>query len=59
MQQRRALDEKKINRELLIGNLQTPPWWMPTVIVLTFFVIIGWILIGLMINKGLGVTGLS
>ena len=59
MQQRRALDEKKINRELLIGNLQTPPWWTPTVIVLTFFVIIGWILIGIMINKGLGVTGLS
>ena len=59
MQQRRVLDQKYINKVLLNGQLDTPSWWLPTVIVLGMFVVAGLVIIGFMINKGLGVTGLS
>ena len=59
MQQRRNLDQAYTNRVLLNGQLDTPKWWLPTVITLGVIVIIGFVIIGFMINKGLGVTGLS
>ena len=59
MQQRRVLDERETNRILLNGQLDTPKWWLPTVLGLGLIVICGFVIIGFMINKGLGVTGLS
>ena len=59
MQQRRALDQPHTNRVLLNGQLATPAWWLPTVIALGIVVICGWVVIGFILNKGLGVTGLS
>jgi Ni/Fe-hydrogenase subunit HybB-like protein len=59
MQQRRPLDQAYTNRKLLNGQLDTPRWWAPTVSILGVVVILGLIVIGFMINKGLGVTGLN
>ena len=59
MQQRRILDEVAINHELLRGNLATPKWWLPTVLGLLVVVLFGFTLMGIMFNKGLGVTGLN
>ncbi len=59
MQQRRELDQVYINRKLLNGQLDTPKWWAPTVTFLGVVVVIGLVVISIMINKGLGVTGLS
>jgi molybdopterin-containing oxidoreductase family membrane subunit len=59
MQQRRVLTEKDTNRILLNGQLNTPSWWLPTVLGLGVIVVTGFVIIGFMINKGLGVTGLS
>ena len=59
MQQRRALDQPYTNKVLLNGQLATPAWWLPTVIALGIVVICGWVVIGFILNKGLGVTGLS
>ena len=59
MQQRRPMDQVHTNRVLLNGQLATPKWWLPTVTGLGMFVIAGWVLIGFMINKGLGVNGLN
>lgn len=59
MQQRRELDQPHTNRVLLNGQLATPAWWLPTVICLGIVVICGWVVIGFILNKGLGVTGLS
>ncbi len=59
MQQRRTIDQIHTNRVLLNGQLDTPKWWLPTVIGLAIIVAFGFFLIGIMVNKGLGVTGLS
>lgn len=59
MQQRRVIDQVETNRILLNGQLDTPKWWLPTVIGLGIVVIIGLVIISFMINRGLGVTGLS
>ncbi len=59
MQQRRDLDQIHTNKVLLNSQLATPSWWLPTVIMLGIVVIIGWVVIGFILNKGLGVTGLS
>lgn len=59
MQQRRELDQVYTNRKLLNGQLDTPKWWAPTVSILGVVVVIGIIIIGTMINRGLGMTGLS
>ncbi len=59
MQQRRVIDQIETNRILLNGQLNTPKWWLPTVLGLGFIVIIGFVIIGFMVNRGLGVTGLS
>jgi molybdopterin-containing oxidoreductase family membrane subunit len=59
MQQRRQLDQVYTNRKLLNGQLDTPKWWLPTVSILGVLVLIGVAVISVMINKGLGVTGLA
>ena len=59
MQQRRTLEQVETNRILLNGQLDTPKWWLPTVIGLGIVVVIGFVIIGFMVNRGLGVTGLS
>lgn len=59
MQQRRVIDQVETNRVLLNGQLNTPKWWLPTVLGLGIVVIIGFVIIGFMVNRGLGVTGLS
>ena len=59
MQQRRELDQVYTNRKLLNGQLDTPKWWLPTVSFLGVVVLIGLVVIAVMINKGLGVTGLA
>lgn len=59
MQQRRVIDQVETNRVLLNGQLDTPKWWLPTVIGLGIVVVIGFVIIGFMVNRGLGVTGLS
>jgi Ni/Fe-hydrogenase subunit HybB-like protein len=59
MQQRRELDQVYTNRKLLNGQLDTPKWWLPTVSILGIVVLIGIGVISVMINKGLGVTGLA
>ena len=59
MQQRRELDQVYTNRKLLNGQLDTPKWWLPTVTILGLAVVTGFIVISVMVNKGLGVTGLA
>jgi len=59
MQQKRNLSQIHTNKTLLNGQLNTPKWWAPTVLILGIAVVIGLSAIGVMVNKGLGVTGLS
>ena len=59
MQQRRDLNQVHTNKVLLNGQLNVPRWWAPTVALLGIMVLIGFTAIGIMVNKGLGVTGLS
>ncbi|MDA0676672.1 MAG: polysulfide reductase NrfD [Chloroflexi bacterium] len=59
MQQRRVIDQVETNRILLNGQLNTPKWWLPTHRGFGFIVVIGFVIIGFMVNRGLGVTGLS
>ena len=59
MQQKRNLSQIHTNKTLLNGQLNTPKWWAPTVLILGIVVVIGLSAIGVMVNKGLGVTGLS
>ena len=59
MQQKRNLSQIHTNKTLLNGQLKTPKWWAPTVLILGIAVVIGLSAIGVMVNKGLGVTGLS
>ncbi|MEX0763436.1 MAG: NrfD/PsrC family molybdoenzyme membrane anchor subunit [Dehalococcoidia bacterium] len=59
MQQRRTLDQPHTNRVLLNGQLNTPGWWLPTVLLLGVAVVAGLGVILFMIMQGLGVTGLG
>ena len=59
MQQRRQQNEITINRALLNGALETPGWWKWAVFSLLAVVIMGFVVFGFQINRGLGVTGLS
>ena len=59
MQQKRNLSQIHTNKTLLNGQLNSPKWWAPTVLILGIAVVIGLSAIGVMVNKGLGVTGLS
>ena len=59
MQQLRTLDQPYTNKVLLNGQLNTPGWWLPTVTLLGIGVLIGFIVIGFMFNRGLWITGLN
>ena len=59
MQQRRQLNEITVNRELLNGALETPGWWKWAVFLLLSIVIMGLVVFGFQMNRGLGITGLS
>ena len=59
MQQRVALPHKQINAELLNVTLKAPLWWWITVGVLGVFVLAALASVAVLVNKGLGVTGLN
>ncbi|MCL0044002.1 polysulfide reductase NrfD [Dehalococcoidia bacterium] len=59
MQERVTLTDKQINSDLLINVMQTPRWFWPLVGFLSIFVLAAAVAVALMVNKGLGVTGLN
>ena len=59
MQEGRVLPAEQVNRDLLRSILETPKWFWPVVGVLGLIVLIAAIIIGYMINRGLGITGLN
>ena len=59
MYYRPTLTPKQVNQELLGSVLSTPIWWFVVVILLAIVVAGAGSAIGLMLNKGLGITGLS
>ena len=59
MYYRPTLTHRQVNQELLGSVLSTPVWWLLLVVLLAIVVAGGGSAIGLMLNKGLGVTGLS
>lgn len=59
MQEGRPLTATEINRDLLRSILDTPKWFWPVVGFLAMIVLAAAITIGVMINTGLGITGLN
>ncbi len=59
MQEGRVLPAGQINRDLLRSILFTPRWYWVTVAILGLIVLAAMSAAGLMINRGLGVTGLN
>ena len=59
MQEGRALSPTEINRDLLRSILDTPRWFWPVVGFLGMIVLAAAITIGVMIDKGLGITNLN
>ena len=59
MQEHVNVSHAEINRDLLVGVLGMPKWWLPTVIFLSVFVATGLGAFGWMLNQGVGVTGLN
>ena len=59
MQEHVNVSHAEINRDLLVGVLGMPKWWLPTVIFLGVFVATGLGAFGWMLNQGVGVTGLN
>ena len=59
MQEGRVLPAEQVNRDLLRSILETPKWFWSVVGILGLIVLIAAILIGYMINRGLGITGLN
>mgnify|MGYP003323361884 CR=1 FL=1 len=59
MQEGRVLPAEQVNRDLLRSILETPKWFWPVVGILGLIVLIAAIIIGYMINRGLGITGLN
>ena len=59
MQEHYQLTEKEINRDLLSGVLATPRWWLPLTAFCLLVFLTGVGAFGYMVNKGVGVTGLS
>lgn len=59
MQEGRALSSTEINRDLLRSILDTPRWFWPVVGFLGMIVLAAAITIGVMIDKGLGITNLN
>ena len=59
MQEGRTLTPPEVNRDLLRSILDTPRWYWPVVTVLGLIVLAAAITIGVMINRGLGITNLN
>lgn len=59
MQEGRALSPAEINRDLLRSILDTPRWFWPAVGILGLIVLAAAITIGVMVDKGLGITNLN
>ena len=59
MQEGKVLPAAQINRDLLRSILETPRWFWPAVSLLGLIVLAAAITIGLMIDQGLGITGLN
>ena len=59
MQEGRVLPAKEINRDLLRSILTTPNWYWVTVAIMAIIVLGAMSAAGLMINKGMGMTGLN
>ena len=59
MQQRVTLPHRQINADLLNVTLKAPLWWWIAVGFLGTLVLLAFLAISFMVNKGLGVTGLN
>ncbi len=59
MQEGRVLPARQINRDLLRSILESPRWFWLAVGILGIITLVAWGVAGLMINKGLGLTGLN
>ena len=59
MQEGRVLPARQINRDLLGSILYSPRWFWSAVAVLGLIVLAGFAAAGVMINLGMGVTGLN
>ena len=59
MQEGRILTSRQINRDLLSSILHSPKWFWITVALLGLIVLGAMSAAGLMVNKGLGVTGMN
>ena len=59
MQEGRTLSTREINQDLLRSILDSPRWFWPVVTVLGLILLVASIAIGIMVNRGLGVTGLN
>ena len=59
MQEGKVLPAAQINRDLLRSILETPRWFWPVVSLLGLIVLAAAITIGIMINTGLGITGVE
>ena len=59
MQEGKVLPAAQINRDLLRSILEPPRWFWPAVTLLGLIVLAAAITIGVMINTGLGITGLN
>ena len=59
MQEGRPLAPTEINRALLNSILEPPRWFWPVVSILGLIVLAATITIGVMVDKGLGITGLG
>ena len=59
MQEGVVLSAREVNRDLLRPILATPKWFWPVVTLLGLIVMVAFSAAGLMINRGLGVTGMN
>ena len=59
MQEGTVLPAQEVNRDLLRSILDPPGWFWPVVAILGLIVLVAFGAAGYMINKGLGVTGMT
>jgi len=59
MQEGRPLSATQVNRDLLRSILETPKWFWTVVGILGFIVLIAFAAAGLMVNQGMGLTGMN
>ncbi len=59
MQEGKALPAAQVNRDLLRSILETPRWFWPVVSLLGMVVLAAAVTIGIMVDRGLGITGLN